>query len=98
MTLLGCHDCDMSRYALPVPSSSAMNAPVLAGSKYGVRQTRGKFGLGAKMVRLVSRVLKRAACSHVHLQALIWSRKSTGMPIEITSACVRASSSFVCLS
>lgn len=22
---------------------------VLAGSKYGVRQTRGKFGLGAKM-------------------------------------------------
>lgn len=24
---------------------------VLAGSKYGVRQTRGKFGLGAKMVR-----------------------------------------------
>jgi hypothetical protein len=23
---------------------------VLAGSKYGVRQTRGKFGLGAKMV------------------------------------------------
>lgn len=27
---------------------------VLAGSKYGVRQTRGKFGLGAKMVRLKS--------------------------------------------
>ncbi|DAZ98391.1 TPA: hypothetical protein N0F65_000105, partial [Lagenidium giganteum] len=43
---------------------------VLAGSKYGVRQTRGKFGLGAKM-------------------ALIWSKKSTGMPIEISSAHTR---------
>jgi DNA topoisomerase VI B subunit len=40
---------------------------VLAGSKYGVRQTRGKFGLGAKM-------------------ALIWSKKSTGLPIVIRSA------------
>jgi DNA topoisomerase VI subunit B len=25
---------------------------VLSGSKHGIRQTRGKFGLGAKMVRL----------------------------------------------
>ena len=40
---------------------------VLAGSKYGVRQTRGKFGLGAKM-------------------ALIWAKKSTGMPIEVRTA------------
>lgn len=40
---------------------------VLSGSKYGVRQTRGKFGLGAKM-------------------ALIWSKKSTGVPIQVTSA------------
>jgi len=40
---------------------------VLAGSKYGVKQARGKFGLGAKM-------------------ALIWSKKSTGLPIEITTA------------
>ncbi|KAG7341579.1 DNA topoisomerase VI, B subunit [Nitzschia inconspicua] len=40
---------------------------VLSGSKYGVRQTRGKFGLGAKM-------------------ALIWSKKSTGVPIKVTSA------------
>mmetsp|Transcript_57471 Transcript_57471/g.140265 ORF Transcript_57471/g.140265 Transcript_57471/m.140265 type:complete len:747 (+) Transcript_57471:95-2335(+) len=40
---------------------------VLSGSKYGVRQTRGKFGLGAKM-------------------ALIWSKKSTGVPITITTA------------
>lgn len=40
---------------------------VLSGSKYGVRQTRGKFGLGAKM-------------------ALIWSKKSTGMPIKVTTS------------
>ena len=40
---------------------------VLSGSKYGVKQTRGKFGLGAKM-------------------ALIWSKKSTGLPIEIRTA------------
>jgi len=40
---------------------------VLAGSKYGVKQARGKFGLGAKM-------------------ALIWSKKSTGLPIEITTS------------
>jgi len=37
---------------------------VLSGSKYGLRQTRGKFGLGAKM-------------------ALIWSKQSTGMPVEV---------------
>jgi DNA topoisomerase VI subunit B len=40
---------------------------VLSGSKYGVRQTRGKFGLGAKMT-------------------LIWSKKSTGQPIRITTS------------
>ena len=40
---------------------------VLSGTKYGVKQTRGKFGLGAKM-------------------ALIWSKMSTGLPIEVTSA------------
>ena len=40
---------------------------VLSGSKHGIKQTRGKFGLGAKM-------------------ALIWSKKSSGLPIEISSA------------
>lgn len=40
---------------------------VLSGTKYGVKQTRGKFGLGAKM-------------------ALIWSKMSTGLPIEVASA------------
>lgn len=47
---------------------------VLSGTKYGVKQTRGKFGLGAKM-------------------ALIWSKMSTGLPIEIHSA--RQGQSFV---
>eukprot|EP01138_Halocafeteria_seosinensis_P000049 gb/GECG01000050.1/.p1 GENE.gb/GECG01000050.1/~~gb/GECG01000050.1/.p1 ORF type:complete len:865 (+),score=155.82 gb/GECG01000050.1/:1-2595(+) len=47
---------------------------VLTGSKYGVQQTRGKFGLGAKM-------------------ALIWSRKSTGLPIEIYTAHAASSQS-----
>ncbi len=40
---------------------------VLSGSKHGLRQTRGKFGLGAKM-------------------ALIWSKKSSGLPIRIRTA------------
>ena len=40
---------------------------VLSGSKHGIRQTRGKFGLGAKM-------------------ALIWSKKSSGLPITVTTA------------
>lgn len=41
---------------------------VLSSSKYGVRQARGKYGMGAKM-------------------ALIWSKKSTGLPIQV---CVRS--------
>ena len=40
---------------------------VLSGTKYGVKQTRGKFGLGAKM-------------------ALIWAKKSTGMPIDVKTS------------
>ena len=40
---------------------------VLSGTKYGVQQTRGKFGLGAKM-------------------ALIWSKMSTGLPIDVRSS------------
>lgn len=47
---------------------------VLSGTKYGVKQTRGKFGLGAKM-------------------ALIWSKMSTGLPIEIWSG--RKKQSFI---
>ena len=37
---------------LGIPSGSIgdMLGRVLSGSKHGVRQTRGKFGLGAKMV------------------------------------------------
>ena len=59
--------CRDNGCGLPHNSIPDMLGRVLSGSKYGVRQTRGKFGLGAKM-------------------ALIWSKKSTGMPIEIRSA------------
>jgi len=61
---LTCRDngCGMPHEKIP-----DMLGRVLSGSKYGVRQTRGKFGLGAKM-------------------ALIWSKKSTGLPIEVTTA------------
>ena len=43
-----------------------MLGTVLSGTKYGVRQARGKFGLGSKM-------------------ALIWSKQSTGLPVNIKS-------------
>jgi len=51
---------------------------VLSGSKYGVRQTRGKFGLGAKM-------------------ALIWSKQSTGLPVEVRSATSSSKPVSVCV-
>merc|ERR1711862_742667 len=54
--------CGMAHDAIP-----ELLGRVLTGSKYGVRQTRGKFGLGAKM-------------------ALIWSKKSTGIPITVISS------------
>jgi len=54
--------CGMAHDAIP-----NLLGRVLSGSKYGVRQTRGKFGLGAKM-------------------ALIWSKKSTNMPIKVKTA------------
>lgn len=54
--------CGMTHDAIP-----DLLGRVLSGSKYGVRQTRGKFGLGAKM-------------------ALIWSKKSTGVPIKIQTS------------
>lgn len=61
--------------ALQIPD---MLGVVLSSSKYGVRQARGKYGMGAKM-------------------ALIWSKKSTGLPIQVGvlcgSVCVRARSS-----
>ena len=57
--------CGMAHEAIP-----DLLGRVLSGSKYGVRQTRGKFGLGAKM-------------------ALIWSKKSTGVPINIKTSHVK---------
>jgi len=57
--------CGMAHEAIP-----DLLGRVLSGSRYGVRQTRGKFGLGAKM-------------------ALIWSKKSTGVPINIKTSHVK---------
>lgn len=55
---------------MPHDSIPDLLGRVLSGTKYGVCQTRGKFGLGAKM-------------------ALIWSKLSTGLPIDVRS-CTRA--------
>jgi len=54
--------CGMAHKSIP-----DLLGRVLSGSKYGVRQTRGKFGLGAKM-------------------ALIWSKKSSGVPIRVKTS------------
>ena len=54
--------CGMKHEEIP-----RMFGTVLSGTKYGVRQERGKFGLGSKMV-------------------LIWSKMSTGLPMQIRSS------------
>jgi len=59
-----CRDNGMGMSHNDIPN---MLGKVLSGTKYGVKQTRGKFGLGAKMT-------------------LIWSKMSTGLPIEVWSA------------
>ncbi|XP_057539077.1 DNA topoisomerase 6 subunit B [Amaranthus tricolor] len=59
--------CKDNGKGMPHDDIPNMFGRVLSGTKYGLRQTRGKFGLGAKM-------------------ALIWSKMSTGLPIEISSA------------
>ncbi|GAB2218350.1 hypothetical protein Droror1_Dr00001570 [Drosera rotundifolia] len=59
--------CKDNGRGMPHDDIPNMLGRVLSGTKYGLKQTRGKFGLGAKM-------------------ALIWSKMSTGLPIEIKSA------------
>uniref|UniRef100_A0A0E0LZ76 DNA topoisomerase 6 subunit B n=1 Tax=Oryza punctata TaxID=4537 RepID=A0A0E0LZ76_ORYPU len=59
--------CKDNGRGMPHDDIPNMLGRVLSGTKYGLRQTRGKFGLGAKM-------------------ALIWSKMSTGLPIEIKSS------------
>uniref|UniRef100_A0A0D3H4K2 DNA topoisomerase 6 subunit B n=1 Tax=Oryza barthii TaxID=65489 RepID=A0A0D3H4K2_9ORYZ len=59
--------CKDNGRGMPHDDIPNMLGRVLSGTKYGLRQTRGKFGLGAKM-------------------ALIWSKMSTGLPIEINSS------------
>jgi hypothetical protein len=43
--------CKDNGCGIPASHIGDMLGKVLSGSKHGVRQTRGKFGLGAKMVR-----------------------------------------------
>ncbi|KAM1039466.1 hypothetical protein TB2_028412 [Malus domestica] len=59
--------CKDNGKGMPNDDIPNMFGRVLSGTKYGLKQTRGKFGLGAKM-------------------ALIWSKMSTGLPIEISSS------------
>ena len=59
--------CKDNGTGMPHVEVPNMLGRVLSGSNYGLRQTRGKFGLGSKM-------------------ALIWAKKSTGMPIEVRTA------------
>lgn len=59
--------CKDNGRGMPHDDIPDMFGRVLSGTKYGLKQTRGKFGLGAKM-------------------ALIWSKMSTGLPIEILSS------------
>ncbi|KAA8549565.1 hypothetical protein F0562_001417 [Nyssa sinensis] len=59
--------CKDNGRGMPHDDIPTMFGQVLSGTKYGLKQTRGKFGLGAKM-------------------ALIWSKMSTGLPIEISSS------------
>eukprot|EP00850_Spirogloea_muscicola_P004555 SM000019S05099 [mRNA] locus=s19:960297:966539:- [translate_table: standard] len=59
--------CKDNGKGMPHDDIANMLGRVLSGTKYGLRQTRGKFGLGAKM-------------------ALIWSKMSTGLPIQIWSS------------
>jgi len=67
---------------------------VLSSTKYGVRQSRGKFGLGAKMVRTECLLFQHYGCFIISsfsiflgvcfsAKALVWSKKSTGLPIEV---------------
>lgn len=65
---------------------------VLVGTKYGIRQARGRFGLGAKMVRATparwrpAAAAERAGDTRAVRQALIWSKMSTGQPVDVRTA------------
>ncbi|KAL8055428.1 hypothetical protein ABFX02_04G055200 [Erythranthe guttata] len=69
--------CKDNGRGMPHDDIPNMFGRVLSGTKYGLKQTRGKYGLGAKM-------------------ALIWSKMSTGLPIEIFSSMKGQSYSSFC--
>lgn len=73
--------CGMAHDAIP-----EMFGRVLSGSKYGVRQTRGKFGLGAKMALIWS---KKSTGHPIHILTSTQNNNSTaangGAPTHVSS-------------
>ncbi|CAN0383486.1 unnamed protein product, partial [Hapterophycus canaliculatus] len=61
--------CRDNGVGMPHDKIPDMLGVVLSSSKYGVRQARGKYGMGAKL-------------------ALIWSKKSTGLPIQVRACAI----------
>jgi DNA topoisomerase-6 subunit B len=70
--------CGMSHSAIP-----NLLGRVLSGSKYGVRQTRGKFGLGAKMALIWA---KKSTGQPIRIMTS--HRPDGGVAPERVSACV----------
>ena len=73
--------CGLAHDAIPTSFGR-----VLSGSKYGVRQTRGKFGLGAKMALIWAKVSASCRNHSSANQLTIWQQKSTGHPIHVLTA------------
>ncbi len=73
--------CGMAHDAIP-----DMFGRVLSGSKYGVRQTRGKFGLGAKMALIWS---KKSTGHPIHILTTTQNNNNTagngGAPTQVSS-------------
>lgn len=88
MATLCSNGCGMPHERIP-----DMLGRVLAGSKYGVRQTRGKFGLGAKMALIWAKKSTgreegwegASLPTRAHSLSLLLSPPSA-VPIEVTSA------------
>ncbi|GKZ01393.1 hypothetical protein MPSEU_001090100 [Mayamaea pseudoterrestris] len=70
--------CGMAHDAIP-----NLFGRVLSGSKYGVRQTRGKFGLGAKMALIWAR---KSSGQPIRIRTA--HRPNGGKPSSYVSSCV----------
>ena len=67
---------------LPLLTRSLRSA-VLSGTKYTLKQARGRFGLGAKMVRHAPHP---GIVGSLVLQALIWAKMTSGVALEVYTA------------